>query len=61
MKDVEKQSLSLVTDSGTDHETVRVRAYELYVERGMEHGHDVDDWLRAEQEAVSEKERAVAA
>ena len=26
------------------------RAYELYAERGGEHGRDQDDWLRAEQE-----------
>lgn len=29
------------------------RAYELYVERGAEHGHDVDDWLQAERELRS--------
>jgi Protein of unknown function (DUF2934) len=26
------------------------RAYELYLARGREPGHDLDDWLRAEQE-----------
>ena len=26
------------------------RAHELYQARGGEHGHDVDDWLRAEHE-----------
>ncbi len=26
------------------------RAYELYLERGGEDGHDVDDWIRAERE-----------
>ena len=26
------------------------RAYELYLARGCEHGHDVDDWLQAERE-----------
>jgi hypothetical protein len=24
-------------------------AYELYVQRGRVHGHDLEDWLRAEQ------------
>ena len=33
----------------TDSEVAR-RAYELYLARGCEHGHDVDDWTRAEQE-----------
>ena len=26
------------------------RAYELYLGRGCEHGHDVDDWMQAEHE-----------
>jgi hypothetical protein len=26
------------------------RAYELYEQRGGEHGHDLGDWLQAEQE-----------
>ena len=25
-------------------------AYSLYEQRGREHGHDLDDWLRAESE-----------
>ena len=33
----------------TDGDIVR-RAYDLYLARGCEHGHDVDDWLRAERE-----------
>ena len=31
-------------------EDIRYRAYEIYVERGAQHGHDVDDWLQAERE-----------
>jgi hypothetical protein len=30
--------------------TVEQRAYELYLERGGEHGHDRADWLTAENE-----------
>jgi len=26
------------------------RAYDLYLARGCEHGHDVEDWLQAEHE-----------
>ncbi len=26
------------------------RAYDLYLARGCEHGHDMDDWLQAERE-----------
>jgi len=32
-----------------EHET-RLRAQELYEERGREDGHELDDWLRAEAE-----------
>ncbi|HVZ71863.1 MAG TPA: DUF2934 domain-containing protein [Polyangia bacterium] len=31
-------------------EAIAVRAYELYLARGGEHGHDAEDWLRAESE-----------
>jgi hypothetical protein len=29
---------------------IALRAYDLYLARGCEHGHDVEDWLRAERE-----------
>jgi hypothetical protein len=28
------------------------RAYELYVQRGQEHGHDFEDWLEAERQIL---------
>jgi len=31
-------------------EQIRARAYELYLERGREDGHDEEDWLTAERE-----------
>jgi hypothetical protein len=31
-------------------EEIRRRAYEIYLEHGKQSGHDVDDWLQAEQE-----------
>jgi hypothetical protein len=31
-------------------EAIRRRAYEMYLERGGDHGLDFDDWVRAEQE-----------
>jgi hypothetical protein len=33
-------------------EAIALRAYELFLERGGQHGHDLADWLRAEQEIV---------
>ena len=29
---------------------IALRAYELFTARGYQHGHDVEDWLRAEAE-----------
>jgi DUF2934 family protein len=34
-------------------EEIRRRAYQLYEERGGQHGSDQDDWLRAETEVRS--------
>jgi DUF2934 family protein len=31
-------------------EELQKRAYELYLRRGPESGHELDDWLRAENE-----------
>ena len=31
-------------------EEIRIRAYEIYMERGGQTGHDLDDWLQAERE-----------
>jgi hypothetical protein len=34
-------------------ELIARRAYEIYEERGMGHGDDINDWLRAEEEVRS--------
>jgi hypothetical protein len=31
-------------------EAIAQRAYELFLARGKQHGHDLDDWLQAERE-----------
>lgn len=31
-------------------EEIRRRAYEIYLERGAQPGHELDDWLQAERE-----------
>ena len=33
-----------------DSDAVAKRAYELYLERGAQHGADLDDWLEAERQ-----------
>jgi DUF2934 family protein len=37
------------TNEPSDNE-IRARAYEMYLERGGDHGLDLDDWVRAERE-----------
>lgn len=38
-------------------ERIRLRAHELYIERGNESGSEMDDWLQAEEEiAVAQEE-----
>ncbi len=31
-------------------EEIELRAYQIFIERGGADGHDVDDWVQAEQE-----------
>jgi hypothetical protein len=42
------------------HEQVARRAYELYLERGCQPGHEVDDWLQAEYELMRLPIRKIA-
>ena len=41
-----------VVDPAREQEVMR-RAYEIYLERGEEHGRDLEDWLRAERELAT--------
>jgi len=36
-------------------EIIQARAYQFYEGRGREHGHDLEDWLRAETEIFGKK------
>jgi len=52
--------------SSTQHspeilESIRSRAYELFLLRGQEHGHDIEDWLQAENEITRPKAKTTAA
>ena len=38
-------------------ERIRLRAYELYVQRGNESGSEFEDWLQAEEEIQSAEEQ----
>ena len=43
-------SKSQVQPATVTNSDVARRAYDLYLGRGCEHGHDVDDWMQAERE-----------
>ena len=54
----------MMTAAGDPQEVehqIRQRAYQLYEERGREDGHELDNWLRAEQEITEKKARAASA
>lgn len=38
-------------------ERIQERAYQLYVNRGQEPGHELDDWLQAEHEIEETQEQ----
>ncbi len=40
---------------------IRLRAYEFYEARGREDGHELEDWLRAEEEITKKQARPIAA
>jgi Protein of unknown function (DUF2934) len=40
-------------------EKIRLRAYELYVQRGSQAGSELDDWLRAEAEIHRAEDAAI--
>jgi len=35
---------------------VAQRAYERFIERGQQHGHDLEDWLSAEHELTTQRQ-----
>lgn len=41
-------------------ERIRERAYELFLARGCEHGHDREDWIQAEAEVLGTDPRLAA-
>jgi hypothetical protein len=48
-----QESTTLPKQQASYEEAIRLRAYQLYEERGRTHGLDKEDWLRAEGEVVS--------
>ena len=53
------QASDFATDPNRDA-VIRRRAYELYETRGREDGHDLDDWLLAEEQINATAMKAAA-
>ena len=57
---VKAEVISMETRARTNaaplEERIRMRAYQLYVERGNESGSELDDWLQAEEEIAAAEE-----
>jgi Protein of unknown function (DUF2934) len=56
-----KPSATAVNESQELEIQIRERAYALYEARGREDGHDLEDWLRAEEEIMEKQARPIAA
>jgi hypothetical protein len=41
-------------------EIIRLRAYQLFEQRGCRHGYDMDDWFQAEAEVLGKRPSASA-
>jgi len=53
------RKVTLKTRENVTYE-VQKRAYELYLQRGCDHGDDMGDWLKAEQEVTRKRELVTA-
>ena len=47
---IEAEVASVEIGNPAPEEEIRHRAYEIYLERGVQPGCDLDDWLQAERE-----------
>lgn len=47
-----RKATSKVTAISVSHEEIARLAHKFWAERGRQHGHDAEDWLRAERELM---------
>jgi hypothetical protein len=45
-----RKELSIMFETTPSEEQIQRRAYKLFLQRGCEHGRDMEDWLEAERE-----------
>lgn len=50
----EEPTAPIVNDRAI-HQAIAEKAHELYEKGGWRHGHDLEDWLKAEQLVLSER------
>jgi hypothetical protein len=51
-----KQTQRSEADNGNE-QLIQQRAYELFLKRGQEPGHELEDWLQAEREVRGAQEK----
>ena len=56
-----KPPTAVTSDTQELEDQIRLRAHELYEARGREDGHEMEDWLHAEEEIREKKARTIAA
>ena len=56
-----KKTPTAANESQKLKEKIRRRAYQLYEERLWENGHELEDWLRAEEEITEQEAPRIAA
>ena len=56
-----KQPATVTSEPHEIEHQIRLRAYELFEERGREDGHEQEDWVRAEAEITNKKAGTIAA
>ncbi len=49
------ENTTLPQSQGDVEDLIRYRAYQLFEQRGRNHGFDIEDWLRAEVEVTQTK------
>jgi hypothetical protein len=52
----DRASKSQAQPANITNRDIARRAYDLYLGRGCEHGHDVEDWIQAERELQGDPE-----
>ena len=58
---LKKLPAAVTSEPQEREDEISLRAYELYEARSREDGHEMEDWLRAEDEITHKKARTIAA